>query len=195
MEEKLDHRGFGAGAIATSIGGLVLCLLFGAANTALAQAPPHRGPIIEPAMPDSQRPQAMPRGAIPETPPAVREAQQRLDECVAANQRAFKLFRASTSVVAVVRNRDEMKKTGERMNWKLATADNYRNAERTLAEHFARYSAFGGTASTPEAVVPAADPCRDHAEKLNAAVREAYGGKPSPVTRSAVRIGPPAEKP
>ena len=184
--------------IASAIGGLIPCLLFVAANTALAQAqpaPPHRGPIIEPAMPESQRPQAMPRGAIPETPPAVREAQQRLDQCVSANQSAFQLFRASNSVVAGVRNRDELKKVGERLEWKLATVDNYKNAERTLAESFARYRAFGGTASTPEAVVTAADPCRDHAEKLNAAVREAYGGKASPVTRSAVRIAPPTEKP
>ena len=88
-----------------------------------------------------------------------------------------------------------MRKVGERLEWKLATVENYKNAERLLAEHFARYRALGGTASTPEAVVRAPDPCRDQDEKLNAAVREAYGGKPSPVTRSAVRIAPAAEKP
>ena len=177
---------------------LTLCLLFGSLTTALAQAqtvPPHRGPMIESGMPESQRPQAMTRGAIPETPPAVRQAQQRLDECVVANQPAFELFRASNSVVSGVRHRDAMKKAGERLDWKLSTAANYRNAERTLAERFAQYKALGGAASKPESVTPAANPCRELEDKLNVAVREAYGDKPSPVTRSAVRIAPPADKP
>lgn len=184
--------------VAKPISRLTLYLLFGTVTTALAQAqtvPPHRGLIIEPGMPESQRPQGMPRGAIPETPAAVRQAQRRLDECVVANQPAFQLFRASNSVVSGVRHRDEMKRVGERSEWKLATVANYRNAERTLAEGFARYKALGGTASKPESVSPAANPCREHEDKLSAAAREAYGGKPSPVTRSAVRVAPPAEKP
>jgi hypothetical protein len=137
----------------------------------------------------------MPRGAIPETPPAVRQAQQRLDECVVANQPAFQLFRASNSVVSGVRQRDEMKKAGERLEWKLATLANYQNAERSLAEGFARYKALGGVASKPESVTPAPNPCREHEDKLSAAVREAYAGKPSAVTRSAVRVAPSSEKP
>ena len=42
---------------------------------------------------------------------------------------------------------------------------NYQNAERTLAEGFARYRAFGGTASKPESVAPEANPCRGHEDK------------------------------
>lgn len=172
----------------STVVGLVLGVLV--AGTALAQPPmPNRGPLIESS--PGLRPQPMPQGAFPETPPAVGEAEQRLAQCVAVNRSAFEQFRAAGSVVADVYRRDELKKTGERLEWKLATLENFKNSERTLAQSFARYKAVGGTASTPESVVRTGDPCRDRSEKLNAAVREAYGSKPSPVTRSGTLIAPP----
>jgi hypothetical protein len=126
------------------------------------------------------------------TPPAVAQAEREHEACVYRNLARYRLYQASESVVAGVNRRDELKKTGERLEWKLATRENVQQAERDLAARWERYRSLGGAAARAEDVVRTENPCKEALAKVDAARREAYSsGNSSSVTRSAVRIAPP----
>jgi len=143
---------------------------------------PHGAPL--PMAPASPR-------QIPVEPPSVAAARNEYRACVERNQKAWELWNSSNSVVATVQRRDELKKVGERYQWKDQARPNLERAERELATNWTSYRASGGTARTPEDVTRTTNPCREAEERVQAASREAYAPGPSPVRRSGAVLGAP----
>ena len=144
---------------------------------------------VQPGEPPCAPPIVVPPGRTGPSP-AVLEAEREHEACVVRNRRAWDLAQSSERVEAARYRRDEMRKTGERLEWKLASRDNFDRAERELAVQFDRYRSLGGGARTAEEVVRAEDPCREARAKVNAAVREAYPGGPG-LSRSVTIIPVP----
>ena len=135
------------------------------------------------------------RRALSPKPAPLETAQSRLEECAVRNRPAYELYRASTNVVVAVGRRDELKKTGERLNWTGVSGENFRGAERSVEDAFARYRSLGGTAATAEQVTHTEDPCRDEGEQLGNMVRHVHAPGAQPITQSRSMPAPSGSLP